>query len=255
MLYGEISGHEYISSGLDGADYRIAFTKDSGELFSIGVKAGDYILDYKDGTTRGGYESISNVLSELVKNYRIRRTAYMRGDTLLIVDWYSINEYSIWDSDSWKRLIDTYFIDNYFPEIYVFFSNHELYIDYIYDGKFKISFENTISWIDPVCLPYGYRRAFLMIYAALGSDIVFIDGFENGLHIDLVLDLLKFFTEKDGSKIIAVETHSGLVLRKGIEKGRTTHYINREHNRTNIGLKDLLEIKLFKKETEAFIIK
>lgn len=254
-LYGEISGHEYILSGLDDADYRIAFMRDSGELFSIGVEAGDYILDYSGKTTRGGYESISNILSELVKDYGIRRTAYMRGDTLLIVDWHSINEYSIWDSDNWKRLIDTYFIDNYFPEIYEFFSNHELYIDYIYDGKFRIPFENTTSWIDPVCLPYGYRRAFLMIYAALGSDIVFIDGFENSLHIDLVLDLLKFFMEKARSKIIAIETHSGLVLRRGIEKGWTTHYINREHSRTNLDLKDLLEIKLFKKETEAFMLK
>jgi predicted ATPase len=158
----------------------------------------------------------------LIDNPRISRII---GDTLYIYSKDRRGEAS-------RDVIDAANPDHLFmilsePEIAEkaeeFFAWLDVPIIDFYHGYYR---EKGLDWLDVSNLPYGYRRALMMIYALEKSDYLFIEGFENGLHIDLMLMLLDLFSKVEG-KVTVVETHNSFPIVYGLKKGWRVYYIKR----------------------------
>jgi ABC-type multidrug transport system ATPase subunit len=95
-----------------------------------------------------------------------------------------------------------------------------LYID-VYCDKF---YDPDRGWQPLSRLSYGERRR-LAIEAALATDadVVLVENFEAGLHVDAVVDLVKQIAESDA--VVVVETHSGLVLKAAARFGISAYYV------------------------------
>jgi hypothetical protein len=95
----------------------------------------------------------------------------------------------------------------------------KLYIDVYYD-----KFYDGRGWQPLSRLSYGERRR-LAIEAALAADadVVLVENFEAGLHVDAVVDLVKQIAESDAA--VVMETHSGLVLKAAVRFGISAYYI------------------------------
>jgi energy-coupling factor transporter ATP-binding protein EcfA2 len=120
----------------------------------------------------------------------------------------------------------------------------------LYRGFFK---ELTSSWLKIIHLAYGYRRALMILYALAKCDIVAIEGFESGLHIDLMKLILQHINEKyRDKKVVVIETHSGLPVTYGLATGWTVYYVTRSNIVKLKSYRDLIEkAELFLKELEA----
>ncbi|MFP3168798.1 MAG: AAA family ATPase [Thermoproteus sp.] len=95
-----------------------------------------------------------------------------------------------------------------------------LYVDVYYD-KF---YDPDRGWRPLSELSYGERRR-LAIEAALAADadVVLIENFEAGLHVDAVVDLVKQIAESDA--VVVLETHSGLTLKAAQRYGVPMFYV------------------------------
>jgi len=79
------------------------------------------------------------------------------------------------------------------------------------------------GWIPLAYMSYGQKRR-LAIEAALASaDVVLIENFEAGLHVDAVVGLIKQIAES--SAVVVLETHSGLVLKAAQRYGLAIYYV------------------------------
>jgi energy-coupling factor transporter ATP-binding protein EcfA2 len=119
-----------------------------------------------------------------------------------------------------------------------------------YRGFFK---EPINSWLKIAHLAYGYRRALMILYAIEKCDVVSIEGFESGLHIDLMKLILQHINEKyRDKKVVVIETHSGLPVTYGLATGWTIYYVTRNNIVRLQSYRDLIEkAELFLKELEA----
>lgn len=118
-----------------------------------------------------------------------------------------------------------------------------------YRGFFK---EPINSWLKIAHLAYGYKRALMILYAIEKCDIVSIEGFESGLHIDLMKLILQHINEKYKGKVVVIETHSGLPVTYGLATGWTVYYVTRNNIVRLQSYRDLIEkAELFLKELEA----
>jgi len=110
------------------------------------------------------------------------------------------------------------------------------------------------EWLNIANLAYGYRRALMFLYALEKSDIVTIEGFESGLHIDLMKYILQYINTryKDKLKVILIETHNGLPVVYGLNTGWTVYYVTRNNIIKLQSYRDLLDrAELFLKELEV----
>jgi energy-coupling factor transporter ATP-binding protein EcfA2 len=118
-----------------------------------------------------------------------------------------------------------------------------------YRGFFK---EPINGWLKITHLAYGYKRALMILYALEKCDIVSIEGFESGLHIDLMKLILQHINEKYRGKVVVIETHSGLPVTYGLATGWTVYYVTRSNIVKLKSYRDLVEkAELFLKELEA----
>jgi len=95
----------------------------------------------------------------------------------------------------------------------------KLYIDVYYD-KF---YDPDRGWQPLSRLSYGERRRLAIEAALAAADVVLIENFEAGLHVDAVVDLVKQIAESDAA--VVMETHSGLVLKAAVRFGISAYYI------------------------------
>ncbi len=97
---------------------------------------------------------------------------------------------------------------------------NKLYID-VYCDRF---YDPDRGWQPLSRLSYGERRR-LAIEAALAADadVVLVENFEAGLHVDAVVDLVKQIAESDA--VVVLETHSGLVLKAAVRFGISAYYV------------------------------
>jgi len=105
-----------------------------------------------------------------------------------------------------------------------FFAWLDVPITDFYHGYYR---EKGLDWLDVSNLPYGYRRALMMIYALEKSDYLFIEGFESGLHIELMKKLLELFSKMEG-KVIVIETHDSTPLVYGLKANWPAYYVRRD---------------------------
>jgi AAA15 family ATPase/GTPase len=117
-----------------------------------------------------------------------------------------------------------------------------------YYKKFKDS-ENG-KWLPIELLPYGYKRALTLLYAVDKYDAVFIEGFETGLHVDLIRELIDFISENYKDKVVVIEAHLGTLLRFSLMREWYVYYISRE-GIEEINLQRLHTMELFSRELEA----
>jgi len=127
----------------------------------------------------------------------------------------------------------------------------ELDIARIHGNYYKELVNGRYEWRHIALLPTGVKKAIAIIYALENHDAVFIEAFEANLHLDLMRALLDFVNDTYSSKIIVIETHSGLPLRWGIAKGWNVYYVKRDSITSLTRLEDLGNPELFKSEIKA----
>jgi hypothetical protein len=66
----------------------------------------------------------------------------------------------------------------------------------------------------------------MMIYALEKSDYLFIEGFESGLHISLMAELIRLLGECN--KTVVLETHDSGSLTLALKTGWTAYYVKRD---------------------------
>jgi len=86
-------------------------------------------------------------------------------------------------------------------------------------------------WIPINMLSAGERKAMVLIYFAKFTDLLAVETFEGGLHIDTALDLISLLS--DEARYVVLETHYGLVAGRALEHGWNVYYINSESNTWN----------------------
>jgi len=108
------------------------------------------------------------------------------------------------------------------------------------------------KWLPIHVLSDGLKRAILMIIAMHHSDLLIIEGFENSLHIDLIVYLLNRFEEYEDKKII-IETHSGMVVlsRLMIPERWQAYYVDQGTVR-KITKETMKDISQLRSEREAY---
>uniref|UniRef100_A0A7J3Z675 ATP-binding protein n=1 Tax=Ignisphaera aggregans TaxID=334771 RepID=A0A7J3Z675_9CREN len=117
---------------------------------------------------------------------------------------------------------------------------------------FKELVNGESRWAPIIALPYGIKKAILILYALENHDIVLIEGFEAGLHLDLMRGLLDYVDDIYRDRIVVIETHSGLPIRWGIDRGWSVYYVDRSAIEVLRSREELLQkATLFKREVEA----
>jgi len=103
------------------------------------------------------------------------------------------------------------------------------------------------KWISPGLLSTGERKALMLTYLAKYRDLLIVEMFEGGLHIDMALDLISLFS--DEAKYVILETHYGLALGIALERGWNVYYLS-EGKASKIS--SLREAALLEREVRAY---
>ena len=125
---------------------------------------------------------------------------------------------------------------------------------------FLLDIEMPRSDIKKRKFSHGIKRALLILYAFMNSDVIFIEGFENNLHIDLLRKLFEYIDDickSDNiyrSKIVVMETHNSFLLKLGVLKGWSVYYIDRNLIKKLDKIEDLRDLDIFRREVETIVI-
>ena len=179
------------------------------------------------------------------------KAARVVGDELYIVartreDRLLATRFSVQNTDSLEAMLSEPEVVEALEE---FFEWLEPPVE-LYKGFFR---EPASGWMKIAHLAYGYKRALTILYALEKCDVVAIEGFESGLHIDLMKLILQHINEERyRDKVVVIETHSGLPVTYGLATGWTVYYVTRSSIVKLQSYRDLIEkADLFLKELEA----
>jgi ATP-binding cassette subfamily F protein uup len=95
----------------------------------------------------------------------------------------------------------------------------QLYLEVYYDR----SYDPDLGWIPIRHLSYGQRRRLVIEAALEAADLVAIENFETGFHVDYIAELIKQIVESDAT--VVLETHSGVVLKLAMRYGIPIYYV------------------------------
>jgi len=182
----------------------------------------------------------------------VRRVGYMLGDEVVVYDVGSsmssiyvdgesvFLRLNVWDKEAWVPLTSKpHFYEELYESIRWLTGVRYLHGGYALKGD---------KWIPVELLSYGERKTLALLLASKYSDLIVVEGFEGGFHIDLALDLLS----KLEDKIVVVETHMGVVVGKGFERNWNIYYVENGIADRISGPDDLLKTKLIQKEAELY---
>jgi len=119
---------------------------------------------------------------------------------------------------------------------------------------FLLNIEIPPSNIEKQKFSHGIKRALMILYVLENSDVVFIEGFENNLHVDTLKKLFEYISDTYTGKIIVIETHNTLLLKLGILKKWNVYYIDRSIIKKLGGIEYLVNFELFRREIESTTI-
>jgi ABC-type branched-subunit amino acid transport system ATPase component len=88
---------------------------------------------------------------------------------------------------------------------------------------YNLYYDPDKGWIPLTHMSYGRKRRLAIEAALAGANVVLIENFEAGLHVDAVVDLIKQIAESNA--VVVLETHSGLVLRAAQRYGLAIYYV------------------------------
>jgi len=185
-------------------------------------------------------ECISFEQSGMLGDYRVAR---LSGDILRVYG----DILDVYDSESLGKMLGR---PEFTEKIEEFFRWLECPIYRFYRRYFKE--ENT--WLEIQFLPYGYKKALMLLYALENNDVVLVESFEGGLHVDLMRELLDYINNAYDDKVIIIETHSGLPVTWGIKNNWSAYYVWRNNIVKLRTPQDLSSINLFSRELEALKI-
>jgi energy-coupling factor transporter ATP-binding protein EcfA2 len=185
----------------------------------------------------------------------VRRVGYMFGDEVMVYnvggrgsvstlnvdrETVALRLKDIWDEQVWTQFTSK---PHFYEELYESI-RWLIGIRYLHGGY---AFKDD-KWIPAELLSYGERKTLALLLASKYSDLIVVEGFEGGFHIDLALDLMSQLEDK----IVIVETHMGVVIGKGFERNWNIYYVeNGIANRVS-NLNDLLKTELIQKEAELY---
>jgi hypothetical protein len=182
----------------------------------------------------------------------VRRVGYMFGDEVVVynvggstssidVDGESVPlRLNVWDKQAWAQFTGKpHFFDGLYRSISWLTDIKYLHGGYALKGD---------EWIPVELLGYGERKTLALLLASKYSDLIVVEGFEGGLHIDLALDLLSQLEDK----IVVAETHMGVVVGKGFERKWNIYYVEKGVANRVSSLNDLLKTELIQKEAELY---
>ena len=88
---------------------------------------------------------------------------------------------------------------------------------------YNLYYDPDRGWIPLAHMSYGRKRRLAIEAALAGANVVLVENFEAGLHVDAVVDLIKQIAESDA--VVVLETHSGLVLKAAQRYGLAIYYV------------------------------
>jgi hypothetical protein len=188
------------------------------------------------------------------KEVGVRGVGYMFGDVMVVynvgeegsISTLNVDEetvalrLNIWDERMWAQFTSKpHFYEELYESVRWLTDIRYLHGGYALKGD---------KWTPVELLSYGERKTLALLLASKYSDLIVVEGFEGGLHIDLALDLLS----KLEDKIVVVETHMGVVVGKGFERNWNIYYVeNGVANRIS-GPDDLLKTELIQREAKLY---
>ncbi len=238
LLLGDDISHKYLIEEIPidrlKNDTKATLYTDKG---SIELSNGKYIIK------RENKEFVRERLSieEIERIIGLKTVGRIIGDHMIT----NRGEIDIWESGDINTLTEE---AEFSEKIIDFFI--DLGIERLYYKKYR---ENG-EWREIQFLPYGFRRAFMILYTLEHSDIIFIEGFENGMHIDLIRKIIEYIDIEYKDKIVIIETHNSLPLKLGVLKRWSVYYIDRNLIKKLSEIEDLRDVTLFNKEIEAITI-
>lgn len=216
----------------------------------ITIRNGKFVCNDREGS----YESLLYCIQRFFEP--INKYAVVRYDGKIIIGEIGKTPIEI---DMWNKhqVEDLLFAD---PEVVEKMEEHWTTFTNalkFYGGRVKIAlYENGkhsgFRWIDFDLLSLGERRTITLQYLAYFYDIVIIEGFEQGLHIDLAMDILKWLNEESKGYLL-IETHIGLTILKAISMNWNVYYLD-EGKVIKITRENLVNIELFRKELNAYTL-
>lgn len=237
---------------------------------SIKLKGGkkpQYECNIKDKIISGETDlpisgnQLDTCLQELWNESKIENIGYIRADNMVVYNVRSQKIKTIIDEESktsaelsitsldefqeWRELTSSYklvyeSIEGELLKDYIIdlIGLGPVYNGYIYDSE-------KDEWYAINKLAYGQRRALMILYALAFSDLVVIEAFDNGLHVNLAIDLLELATKM--KRKIIIETHTGFLINWFLKEKdeRRAYYIeggiSKEITTENIGSQDLFK--------------
>lgn len=106
------------------------------------------------------------------------------------------------------------------------------------------------GWINANALSFGEKKTMIIQYFARLYDVVMIESFEGGLHADLAVGLLEWLDEN--SRYVVIETHSGVILRRAVERGWRVYYLDGKRV-TEVTKDNVTNIELFRRELGVYL--
>jgi energy-coupling factor transporter ATP-binding protein EcfA2 len=89
---------------------------------------------------------------------------------------------------------------------------------------YNLYYDPDRGWIPLAYMSYGQKKRLAIEAALAGANVVLIENFEAGLHVDAVVDLIKQIAESEDA-VVVLETHSGLVLKAAQRYGLAIYYV------------------------------
>ena len=206
---------------------------------------GKYVCNELSGSV---IDEINNCLKKFWDDIGVRRVGVVTGDYASVYnvggdvrsEYEQPIEVDVWDQGDWDSLTSK-------PQLtYPLLETlHDFNIaEYLHSGY---ALKNS-EWIPIELLSYGERKAVSLLLTAFYSDLIVVEGFEAGLHLDLELKLLRSLEDK----IAIIETHMGLIVSTCLRNEWNIYYVDRG-SAEKITKENILRKELFAREWEMYV--
>jgi hypothetical protein len=238
-------------------------------------------LEYSDGEYKCSYveegnvklissKSIFGIVEQCYRRFwsglEVSRITWIAGDIMRMFDVFGslssiplkyyyedvINmNVNLWDRDGWFNLTQVPLMDveGRLPRDLLNDIASLTGVSYMHRGHALKLLDGKEVWVPTSTLSYGVRKAILLLLVAYYSDMVAVEGFEGGLHFDLAVDLLDVL--EDYNKYIIVETHMGILIPVGLQRGWNIYYVS-NGEAVKVTKENIFEIELFRRELETY---
>jgi len=215
------------------------------------VVIGDTIVTVKDSLFKvagpmgefgpSSYSAVADYIAEAFGKIGVRRVAWVtdRGDVVVTSVGGTFSQMRLGDV---RVLLEKPEEVEKVEELWRLFTSARRF----YYNKVKIE----DKWVPPSLLSTGERKAMTLIYLAKFVDLLLVEAFEGGLHIDTALDLISLLS--DEAKYVVLETHYGLAIGRALQHNWNIYYFSEGKARKVTNLRDVARSELLEKEARIY---